>query len=322
MKIKKLKVNSLYDKLDFEWEFDEKVNILAGINGSYKTTLLNIIKQVTNHEDVTYPVTYVEAEYTDGIKLTYNRRVSDVKSLLDDREANKVVVDMIEKEHPDWVSGGELQRNLQVTIVSYREEKDGQQFGRDAYEKIKKIDYISTFDVVSDRDKETVLNAELRKLQERYAFYLSDLSKQVSDLFKDSGNVNKSQVDNINKYRDEFIAIVNDSFKETKKTLSENESSLSFVNDNGQGVSLLNLSAGEKQLLIILLTVLLEKRQDYILVMDEPEISMHIDMQYTLIDNLLRINPELQLIISTHAPAIFGSGWGEKVVHADNLLKK
>ena len=322
MKIKKIKVYSLYGNMDFEWNFDEQVNILAGINGSYKTTLLNIIKQVTNHEEVNYPVTSVEAEYTDGVKLTYTRKVSDVKSLLDNREAHKYVVEMIEKEHPEWVSGGEAIRNVQVAIVSYREEKDGQLFTREEYEKIRKIDYISTFDVVSDRDKETVLNAELRKLQERYAFYLSDLSKQVSDLFKESGNVNKSQVDDINKYRDEFIIIVNDTFKETGKTLSENDSSLSFEKGNGQNVPLLKLSAGEKQLLIILLTVLLEKRQSYILVMDEPEISMHIDMQYTLIDNLLKLNPDLQIIISTHAPAIFGSGWGEKVVHAETLMKK
>jgi len=70
-----------------------------------------------------------------------------------------------------------------------------------------------------------------------------------------------------------------------------------------------------------LLTALLEKRQDFVLLMDEPEISMHIDMQYTLIDNLMKINPELQLIMSTHSPAIFGSGWGDKVVMADSIMK-
>ena len=55
MKIKKINGHSLYGELNFKWEFDSQVNILAGINGSYKTTLLNIIKQVTNHEDVAYP---------------------------------------------------------------------------------------------------------------------------------------------------------------------------------------------------------------------------------------------------------------------------
>ncbi|MCR5044366.1 MAG: ATP-binding protein [Bacteroidaceae bacterium] len=321
MQIKKLTVKSLYELMDFEWEFDKSVNILAGINGTYKTTLLSIIQQITRHENVSYPVASVEAEYTDGIKLVFTRRVSDVQTLLANRETNRVVVEMIEKEHPDWLANDEMHK-VQLNIVSYREEKDGKPLDKQTYESIIKIDFVSTFDVASDRDKESVLNANLRKLQEQYAYYLSDLAKQVSDKVQESGNVTKEQVDIINKNRNEFIAIVNETFKETGKTLSENESSLSFVKDNSQRIQLYNLSAGEKQLLIILLTALLERRQEYILIMDEPEISMHIDMQYTLIDNLLKLNPNAQIIVSTHSPAIFGSGWGDKVVYSECLLKK
>lgn len=320
MKIKKIKIASLYGSLNFIWEFDEAVNILAGINGSYKTTLLNIIRQMTNHDELSYPVSSIEAEYSDEIKLFYTRKISDVQSLLSNRETNRVIVETLEKEHPEWLSDEEM-RNVQLNIVSYREEKNGQRLEQADYEKVKKIDFVSTFDVASSKDKESVLNAELRKLQERYAFYLSDLSKQVSDLFKQSGSVSRKQVEVINQHRDEFIEIVNEAFKDTGKTLSETDSNLSFVKDNGQSIPLFNLSAGEKQLLIILLTVLLEKRQEFILIMDEPEISMHIDMQYTLIDNLQRLNPNIQIIISTHSPAIFGSGWGDKVVYSNQLLQ-
>ena len=322
MKIKKINIYSLYGSMDFEWEFDEKVNILAGINGAYKTTLLNIIKQVTNHEEVTYPVTSVEAEYTDGIKLTYTRKVSNVRSLLANREANRVVVEMIEKEHPEWVRGGGTTPNVQVAVVSYREEQDGKRMGQNTYEAVKKIDYISTFDVPSEKNRESVLDEQLTKLKERYAFYLSDLSKQVTNLFKENGNVSREQVEAINKYRDEFVTIVNDNFKETGKTMSETESDLTFEKSDNGRIDLFKLSAGEKQLMVILLTVLLEKRQEYILLMDEPEISMHIDMQYSLIDNLQKLNPNVQVILSTHSPVIFGSGWGDKVVLADMLLKK
>ena len=37
------------------------------------------------------------------------------------------------------------------------------------------------------------------------------------------------------------------------------------------------LSSGEKQMLIILLTVLVEDDQPYVLFMDEPEVSLHIE---------------------------------------------
>ena len=321
MKIKKLIVNSLYGELDFNWEFDDKVNILAGINGSYKTTLLNIIKQVTDHDSIGYPVSVVEANYTDDIKLTYIRREKDIKSILDDPNANRVIIEMLQKEHPDWFAGDDVQ-NVQLAIVSYLEEKNGKKLDKREYEAVKRLDYVNTFDVSSDLDKESVLNAHLRRLQEMYAYYLSDLAKQISDKVTLDGSVSKEQMNAINHDRDEFIHIVNDMFKETGKVLLERESNLVFVKDGERKIQLNNLSAGEKQLLIILLTALLEKRQEYIMILDEPEISMHIDMQYALIDNLLKLNPNVQLIISTHSPSIFGSGWGDKVVYAEDLVKR
>lgn len=43
MKIKSIKVEKLYGKYDFDWDLRSDINIIAGDNGSYKTTLLNII---------------------------------------------------------------------------------------------------------------------------------------------------------------------------------------------------------------------------------------------------------------------------------------
>lgn len=321
MKIEKLRIQSLYGEMDFNWEFDDKVNILAGINGSYKTTLLNIIKRVTNHEDIDYPVFVVEANYTDDIKLTYIRREKDIKSILDDPNANRVVIEMLQKEHPDWFAGDDVQ-NVQLAIISYLEEKNGKKLDKRDYEEVKRLDYVNTFDVSSDIDKESVLNAQLRRLQEMYAYYLSDLARQISDKVKLDGSVSKEQMNAINHDRDEFVNIINEMFKETGKVLLESESSLIFLKDGERRIQVNNLSAGEKQLLIILLTVLLQKRQEYILLLDEPEISMHIDMQYTLIDNLLKLNPNVQLIVSTHSPSIFGAGWGNKVVYSEDLVKR
>ena len=278
MKLEKLRIQSLYGEMDFNWEFDDKVNILAGINGSYKTTLLNIIKRITNHEDIDYPVSVVEANYTDDIKLTYIRREKDIKSILDDPNANRVVIEMLQKEHPDWFAGDDVQ-NVQLAIISYLEEKNGKKLDKRDYEEVKRLDYVNTFDVSSDIDKESVLNAQLRRLQEMYAYYLSDLARQISDKVKLDGSVSKEQMNAINHDRDEFINIINEMFKETGKVLLESESSLVFFKDGERRIQVNNLSAGEKQLLIILLTVLLQKRQEYILVLDEPEISMHIDMQ-------------------------------------------
>jgi len=41
--IKKVEIKKLWNKYDIEWNLNEDVNILAGINGSGKTTILNLI---------------------------------------------------------------------------------------------------------------------------------------------------------------------------------------------------------------------------------------------------------------------------------------
>jgi predicted ATPase len=45
---------------------------------------------------------------------------------------------------------------------------------------------------------------------------------------------------------------------------------------NGKTITPYRLSAGEKQILIILLKVILQENQPSILLMDEPELSLHL----------------------------------------------
>ena len=64
-------------------------------------------------------------------------------------------------------------------------------------------------------------------------------------------------------------------------------------------------------MLIILLTALLERREEYVLIMDEPEISLHISWQKKFIADLMRImelNP-MNILIATHAPSIVRDYW-------------
>jgi hypothetical protein len=80
-----------------------------------------------------------------------------------------------------------------------------------------------------------------------------------------------------------------------------------------------NLSSGEKQILIILLTTLLQDKKKYILLMDEPEISLHIDWQRSLIKNIRQINPYCQIIIATHSPTVYYQGWTEKMTRIEEI---
>ena len=72
--------------------------------------------------------------------------------------------------------------------------------------------------------------------------------------------------------------------------------------------------------------VFLMEEQPYILLMDEPEISLHIEWQYKLFEEIRHLNPNCQIITSTHSPSLFGDGWGDKLVfvvmHIPSSLQK
>ena len=79
------------------------------------------------------------------------------------------------------------------------------------------------------------------------------------------------------------------------------------------------LSSGEKQILAILLTVLIEDNKPYVLFMDEPEVSMHVEWQKQLIDLILQLNPNVQIILTTHSPAVIMNGWMDHVTEVSDI---
>lgn len=72
-------------------------------------------------------------------------------------------------------------------------------------------------------------------------------------------------------------------------------------------LSLKKLSSGEKQLLIFLGEALLQEKTNWIYIADEPELSLHIEWQDVLVDNLRKLNPNAQIIFATHSPDIVGN---------------
>ena len=79
------------------------------------------------------------------------------------------------------------------------------------------------------------------------------------------------------------------------------------------------LSSGEKQMLVILLTVLVENNLPYVLFMDEPEVSLHIEWQQRLIETILDLNPNVQIILTTHSPAVIMNGWMDRVTEVSDI---
>lgn len=90
----------------------------------------------------------------------------------------------------------------------------------------------------------------------------------------------------------------------------------------GEELAPYQLSSGEKQILVILLTVLVEDNEHYVLFMDEPEVSLHIEWQKRLIDLILELNPNVQIILTTHSPAVIMNGWIDRVTEVTDITDK
>lgn len=85
-----------------------------------------------------------------------------------------------------------------------------------------------------------------------------------------------------------------------------------FAND-GETIGLSLLSGGEKQVLEIFLQTLLSEIST--LLIDEPELSLHVDWQRGLIPAMRLLNPQCQLIVVTHSPDIMADIPDENIYH-------
>ena len=81
------------------------------------------------------------------------------------------------------------------------------------------------------------------------------------------------------------------------------------------------LSSGEKQMLVILLTVLVQDNRHGVLFMDEPEISLHVEWQQRLVSIIRGLNPNIQIILTTHSPAVIMDGWMDVVTEVSDITE-
>lgn len=106
--------------------------------------------------------------------------------------------------------------------------------------------------------------------------------------------------------KSDFINTVNNLFYDKKIIISPGNEPV-FVDPEGDEILSKYLSSGEKQMLILLGESLLQKKNRFVYLADEPELSLHIDWQEKLVPSLININPNAQIIFATHSPDIVGA---------------
>ncbi|EHK89965.1 AAA family ATPase [Aggregatibacter actinomycetemcomitans] len=109
-----------------------------------------------------------------------------------------------------------------------------------------------------------------------------------------------------------FEGIINESILSFKKIFFDREKGFYFIGDNGEVIDYKDLSSGEKNQIILLFSLIFKANDCDIVLIDEPEISLHVSWQSNFIDTILKIkklNSFENIIISTHSPTIIGSHW-------------
>lgn len=262
--IKQIEIDALWSgHKHVLWTLDREVNILSGMNGVGKTTILNkVIKKLNDKE----------------------QKLSDPQG--------------------------------EIRILTYPEDATHIRFDH-----IRSFDRpLITSDLLTNIDRRLVtqLDWQLFQLQRKYLDYQVNIGNRIIACLQSGAPDAALQAQQVSQPKRIFQDLLDELFSETGKTIIRSENEIRF-SQLGETLLPYQLSSGEKQMLAILLTVLIEDQQPYVLLMDEPEVSLHIEWQQRLIDLVRQLNPHVQIVLTTHSPAVIMNGWMDKVTEVSDI---
>ena len=270
--IRRIEIDSLWSgKKHIVWELSPKVNILSGINGVGKSTILNkVVKGLSAGGE--FP-----SHMLKGVKLEVMPE-----------DARWIRYDMIRS----------LDSNLSQTL------SESEALLRQPLPSL-----------AGNGGGFSLLDIQLYNLQRKYLDYQVNIGNRIIEQLQ-QGKMDAAQ--HLSQKKTRFQDMVDDLFRDTGKRIVRTENEIRFT-QIGETLMPYQLSSGEKQMLAILLTVLVEDEQPYVLFMDEPEVSLHIEWQKQLIDLCLELNPNVQIILTTHSPAVVMNGWVDSVTEVSDI---
>lgn len=107
-----------------------------------------------------------------------------------------------------------------------------------------------------------------------------------------------------------YLDIINRLFSGKDIYLNE-RSQISVRLEDGNGIPLNKLSAGEKQIMTIFYRLLFHTKPGTLAIIDEPEISLHVSWQQKIGALLLDISRtrDVQILVATHSPQVIHDRW-------------
>lgn len=109
-----------------------------------------------------------------------------------------------------------------------------------------------------------------------------------------------------------FVNILNKRLVSSrKKVFVDKEKGYCILLPNGGEIPLENLSSGEQHEIVMLYELLFRTTTGSLVVIDEPELSLHITWQQKFLEDVLEIAKitGLKMLIATHSPDIISNRW-------------
>lgn len=300
MKIKNLHIKEYngLENLDINFESEGKVLdliVLAGINGSGKTRVLESV-----------------LDFFYKIEMFY-------------KSQNKIELFYEEIENESIKTAGNID-------VFYNELKNGAKgaFLSPKYLEIKKIlkKFPKIIYVPTEINFQKVQKAQTN-FKKEYSFINivdsyeikdipSYIATRISKVANEEENLTMGQV------RKKVFAEINGIFEILEldvklSEISKDENSMPiFTDSSGKKFGINELSSGEKQLFLRTLAIKMLEPENSIIMIDEPELSLHPKWQQKIVDVYRKIGRNNQIILATHSPHILGSVEKENII----LLEK
>ena len=154
--------------------------------------------------------------------------------------------------------------------------------------------------------------SDIKRLGEQVEF-LEEHSKALKIYFDDFEKKYKVFEDFIEQL-DLFTDIINSRLKFKEIRISREDGIAVYksnTNKKNERLHLEQLSSGEKQEIILFYELIFESEKNIHLLIDEPEISLHIEWQLKFMDDLLRIaeKKKFKVTVATHSPQIINNHW-------------
>ena len=309
MKIEKVHIKNVKGIKDLELSFkkDNKildVIVLAGINGSGKTTILEAIKDFFYNENVNYS----------------NLEKSNVNLAVFFENFEKNKIEEAEKssdnyKHALWDFFGTFQNyNLyRKNSNDYYRNQIAKRF--DIPPKIIYVPAENKFENVET--KSTTLSRDYNFINIINSNIIGDIPSYIATRRNYLATIEEdlTMKEVTNKVVNEINSIFNILELDVKlKGFSKNEKIMPvFENSAGEEFDINDLSSGEKQLFLRTLSIKMLEPKNSIILIDEPELSLHPKWQQRIIEVYKKIGENNQIIIATHSPHILGSVSNENI---------